>query len=77
MHTDNSKGRTVAPTPKDVETHQQTGGDEQNAPDTQSVPKSVTDHERGSTGKPDSPSPVTRQDDAKPRGNPAYGRGAK
>jgi hypothetical protein len=44
MHTDNSKGRTVAPTPKDVEAHQQTGGDEQNAPDTQSVPKSVTDH---------------------------------
>jgi hypothetical protein len=50
MQTDNSKGTTVAPTPKQGQTPtpQQTGGGGA-APDS---PKTVTDHQHGSTGKP-------------------------
>jgi hypothetical protein len=65
MPTDQKKGLTDAPTPPQGRTpqHEQTRGDKPSAPKT--APKTVTDHEHGSTGKP--PASATQGRDARPK----------
>jgi hypothetical protein len=68
MNTNNSKGTIVAPIPNEVENREHTGGDLARAPNGQSAPKTVTDHKRGSTGKPVPASAPDQEPDTKRRG---------
>lgn len=68
MNTNNSKGTIVAPTPNEVENREHTGGDVARDPNGQSAPKTVTDHKRGSTGKPAPASAPDQERDTKRRG---------
>jgi len=68
MKTNNSTGTIVAPTPNEVENREHTGDDLATAPNGQSAPETVTDHKRGSTGKPVPASAPDQERDTKRRG---------
>jgi len=62
MPTDQKKGLTDAPTPKQgrIPQREQTTGDKPSAPST--APKTVTDHRHGSKGKPPAAAATSERD---------------